>query len=425
VPGGRARAAVLEAETRYATGDVEGAVGLAEAVLADSDAPAAARCQACELVGRSVRLGDLPRARAAFERGLAIADESGLGVWRLRALHELATIELLDEAGTGRLLEARRSAEALGALSTMATLGLQLAAVSHLRFELDEGARYARDTLALSERLGLDRAHVMALWFLAENHALRRERGESERLLALTRAAAPGDAEVDGMVWAGARAMTALLNDDRADAFDALAKGMAILPRQPQSPGHYRGMWPLLLAAEDDPRAGDALAEARALGIDVNRINRGLLATAEAILRGRRGDSAAATLASSARHDMARYPVWRELALLFAAEAARRDGWGDPGSWLAEAAEGFELHGLGELAARCTALAPPPAGRWAGLGITSREAEVLGLVADGLANKQIAERLTLSVRTVEKHVESLLRKTGCASRTQLAALVRS
>jgi DNA-binding NarL/FixJ family response regulator len=122
---------------------------------------------------------------------------------------------------------------------------------------------------------------------------------------------------------------------------------------------------------------------------------------------------------------MARYPVWRELALLFAAEAARRDGWGDPGSWLAEAAEGFERHGLGELAARCTALASPPAGRWAGLGITSREAEVLGLVADGLANKQIAERLTLSVRTVEKHVESLLRKTGCASRTQLAALVRS
>jgi AAA ATPase domain len=154
----------------------------------------------------------------AAERGLAIADDAGLGVWRLRALHELATIELLDEAGTGRLLEARRSAEALGALSTAATLGLQLAAASHLRFELDEGARYARDALGLGERLGLDRVRVMALWFLAENHALRRERGESERLLALTQAAAPGDAEVDGMVWAGARAMTALLDDDRPAA---------------------------------------------------------------------------------------------------------------------------------------------------------------------------------------------------------------
>jgi DNA-binding CsgD family transcriptional regulator/tetratricopeptide (TPR) repeat protein len=425
VPGMRARAAVLEAETRYAAGDVAGAVKLAEAVLAGADATAEARCHACELLGRSVRLGDLARARAAFERGLAIADEAQLGVWRLRALHELATIELLDEAGTGCLLEARRSAEALGALSTAATLGLQLAAVSHLRFELDEGARYAQDALGLSERLGLDRVRVMALWFLAENHALRRERGESERLLALTQAAAPGDTEVEGLVWAGARAMTALLDDDRPTAFDALAKGIAILPKQPQTPGHYRGMWPLLLAAEDDPRAGEALAEAYRLGIDVNRINRGLLATAEAILCGRRGDPTATTRVSSARTDLARYPVWRELALLFAAEAARGDGWGEAGRWLAEASEEFTRHGLSALSARCTAKASSPGQRWARLGISRREAEVLGLVADGLANKQIAERLTLSVRTVEKHVESLLRKTGCASRTQLVALVRS
>jgi DNA-binding NarL/FixJ family response regulator len=54
-------------------------------------------------------------------------------------------------------------------------------------------------------------------------------------------------------------------------------------------------------------------------------------------------------------------------------------------------------------------------------GITAREADVLRLVADGLANKQIAVRLDLSPRTVEKHVESLLRKTGARSRTGLVA----
>jgi DNA-binding CsgD family transcriptional regulator len=417
--GEPARAAVLEAEIRYAADDIRGAVELAEGVLADPGATAEARCHACELLGRSVRLGDLSRARAAFERGLAIATEAGLGVWRLRALHELATIELLDQAGRGRLLEARRSAEALGALSTAATLDLQLTALSHLLFELDEGARYAQDALALGERLGLDRIRAMALWFLAENHALRRDRGESERLLTLARAAAPGDPEIEGMMWAGARAITALLDDDRAGAVDALGRGMAILPQQPQSPGHYRGMWPLLLAAEGDPRAAAALAQARDLGIDVNRINRGLLGTAEAILR---GGPAAAALADTAQADLARYPVWRELALMLCAEAARRGGWGEPGRWLAEAADGFERHGLTALAARCRAA---PGQRWAELGITTREAEVLGLVADGLANKEIAARLYLSVRTVEKHVESILRKTGCASRTQLAALVRS
>jgi DNA-binding NarL/FixJ family response regulator len=54
--------------------------------------------------------------------------------------------------------------------------------------------------------------------------------------------------------------------------------------------------------------------------------------------------------------------------------------------------------------------------------VTVREADVLRLVAEGLANKQIAERLYLSPRTVEKHVESLLRKTGARSRTQLVAI---
>jgi DNA-binding NarL/FixJ family response regulator len=48
---------------------------------------------------------------------------------------------------------------------------------------------------------------------------------------------------------------------------------------------------------------------------------------------------------------------------------------------------------------------------------------VLALVAEGLANKQIAARLYLSPRTVDKHVESLLRKTGARSRTQLVAIM--
>ena len=53
--------------------------------------------------------------------------------------------------------------------------------------------------------------------------------------------------------------------------------------------------------------------------------------------------------------------------------------------------------------------------------MTAREADVLRLVGEGLANKEIAARLYLSPRTVEKHVESLLRKIGARSRTQLVA----
>ncbi len=59
----------------------------------------------------------------------------------------------------------------------------------------------------------------------------------------------------------------------------------------------------------------------------------------------------------------------------------------------------------------------PPALR--GLGVTSREMDVLHLVASGLSNADIAQRLYLSPRTVETHVSSLLARTGCHSRQEL------
>ena len=54
------------------------------------------------------------------------------------------------------------------------------------------------------------------------------------------------------------------------------------------------------------------------------------------------------------------------------------------------------------------------------LGVTSREVDVLNLVADRLGNRDIAARLYLSPRTVEKHVASLMAKTGVADRGELA-----
>src|ERR671912_657173 len=55
-------------------------------------------------------------------------------------------------------------------------------------------------------------------------------------------------------------------------------------------------------------------------------------------------------------------------------------------------------------------------------GVSEREAEVLGLLADRETNAEIAARPFVSVRTVESHVSSLLRKLGAADRRQLARL---
>lgn len=57
--------------------------------------------------------------------------------------------------------------------------------------------------------------------------------------------------------------------------------------------------------------------------------------------------------------------------------------------------------------------------------LTPREREVLELVAAGLKNGEIADRLTLSKRTAENHVARLLRKLGVSSREEAADLVRS
>lgn len=57
------------------------------------------------------------------------------------------------------------------------------------------------------------------------------------------------------------------------------------------------------------------------------------------------------------------------------------------------------------------------------LPLTDREREIVMLIGEGLSNRAVAERLTLSVRTVESHIYQAMSKTGTNSRDQLAALL--
>ena len=57
-----------------------------------------------------------------------------------------------------------------------------------------------------------------------------------------------------------------------------------------------------------------------------------------------------------------------------------------------------------------------------GLGITKRESEVLYWLANGKSNKEIAEILTMSVRTVNKHLEQMFPKLGVENRTAAAGI---
>jgi two-component system nitrate/nitrite response regulator NarL len=56
-----------------------------------------------------------------------------------------------------------------------------------------------------------------------------------------------------------------------------------------------------------------------------------------------------------------------------------------------------------------------------GTVLTSREREILALLADGLPNKQIAARLGISTNTVKTHLELLFEKLGVSSRAEAVA----
>jgi DNA-binding CsgD family transcriptional regulator len=125
------------------------------------------------------------------------------------------------------------------------------------------------------------------------------------------------------------------------------------------------------------------------------------------------------------------YAGWRraEAALREAGARAGGDALRAAHARAAELGAGRVLAELEALARRArvpldTAAAAAPSedgpGALTALGLTTREAEVLALVGEGLTNRQIAERLFISPKTAGLHVSNILGKLGVANRTQAA-----
>ncbi|MCP3816802.1 AAA family ATPase [Streptomyces sp. A3M-1-3] len=293
-----------------------------------------------------------------------------------------------------------------------------------------------------------------AAWHLADMALARGELAEAERQLAAahehygTHDPMPQHALPLSRVAIGLAAAEGRILDARAELERTLEAGFP--------PGTHRYGWPLLLAA--------ARAEAEARG----------LPSAEA---GRPGTLA--LIRGAARRLATPVPLWTAHALYLAAELERAEGRNSVDRWteaatavaplerpyllaqvrlrLAEAllpaaapgdaretaaellrqadttAERLRVRPLREdialLAqrARLPLAATPeaaeqPADPAEALGLTSREQDVLRLVAVGRTNRQIAEELFISPKTASVHVSNILAKLGVAGRGEAAAL---
>jgi DNA-binding CsgD family transcriptional regulator len=317
---------------------------------------------ALETLGRAaLAQGDLGGAAEAFARAQARARDEESGTRGLLALVELATIDHLTGAGEDRLEAARRIAVGAGAVSVLA------------RIELETAWRYLglADRAAAGAALerGLDRARTYGLGLLTEPASA-------------TVAGTPSAWWFPGLLVLLQRAM----GDERP---------MRPVPAHPANPAYA--------------------------------------AYGQAILAGRKGRASDATRWFSTG-DGLMPPGWRrQHARLVVAEAAVRDGWGDPGAWATDALAWAERSRLEPLAAaarramrgagltvrrRGRGMAVVPAALVA-LGVTSREMDVLLQVAEGRSNRQIGERLFISPRTVESHIQSLMRKCSTGTRAEL------
>ena len=279
-------------------------------------------------------------------------------------------------------------------------------------------------------------------------------RGDHERVL--TQRPQPGEWSSDGQIVliTGGCTVDALTWSGEPDAAVQLAAALLDHLGRTWTDYFLGGIW---LAALGLAALADQAAADRLVGVDpALRIRRGHQLLDRAVRTAERGRPRGGRLGpeglgwlARARAEHGRLvgandpTLWRAATEAFAygyryEEARSRFRWaqsllevGDRGAARAQAAAALaeaRAMGAGPLAVAVTDLArrgrldlPGGAGRSTEV-LTQREAEVLELVADGLSNRQIGERLFISAKTVSVHVSNVLAKLGVSGRAQAVSV---
>jgi len=392
-------------------------------------------CSALKTLGRCARLRDLAEADGLYERGLAIATEHHLLTWRISLLYNLGAGDGIRHADDRRLREALTLATEAGAVTMALDIRLELSILRLCRGEFqvsDADARYCEETAG---RLRLTLTQQIAVGVRAIVAGHRARRSDLAALSARFAELGGEDDDFSSALHGLGTAFCHLLHEEHEAALAELDEASA---REARQPTPYLSLihGPHLLLAVRSGRAGAAECAAFSGSAQHEAAwNRQFLVLAEAFVQGRAGR------ADDAVHTVTRflelsapYPIAHHIGLRLVAQEALDDGWGDPVAWL-RTADAYFHDAAPHVARACRTLmrqagAPVPQHRQGSAalpprlrrhGVTVREYEVLDLVVAGLTNQQIGDQLYLSARTVEKHVASLLAKTGVERRGALAA----
>jgi DNA-binding CsgD family transcriptional regulator len=437
----RTEAKLALAEVAFSAHQYAAAVAGAEAVLAEADSQGYAElaCAALDLLGRHRLLVtvELERAEEYLLDSLRRAEQANLPLCRVRVLFQLGQLDMAHWRSRARLYEARALAEDIGLLALTAEIDHLLAICDLSTHDLDGASRHAERALAEARRYRLGELAAIVTGVRATITAARGQRAQAEREVVDAQADA-GSPQIQAAISGSALVWAALADDDLPAAARRVADTRALLRAasatilvQPLFLALFHGVAAVVLAAEGT----NELVPGRDWAETDDLFLRASFCVARAIVAGRAGDADEAdALFAAGDGALDKAPWLRAVYRRYAAEAALAGGWGRPRQWLGEAEQFFGCGGHEPLGRACRSLlrlAGAPVrraprdradGGHPGLALTTREADVMALVRDGLTNKQIAGRLYLSTRTVEKHVERILAKTGSPNRTVLAAL---
>lgn len=412
-------------------GDLDTAVDRATEALAwaEEHGDPELACRALDVVARSRdALGDRPAATAAFRRWADVADQAGLTSARLQALMELGNLDFMSGGPSDGLREARELAHRAGAFATQVLADLSLVWLLGHRALLDEAQALGDEAVRLCRHFGLSLVpHALVAHAWAREHAVQ---GAGEDLLSEAESLTPGD--VDLVILAEwTRGDRYLRTGEYDRALHHYEKGLAAMEVSPSGvPPPIPFMRVCALACAEDARgARRALEEARAHpALPRLFVNPMWLAVGDALVS-RDGPALREAVDAASTNGSFNGAI----ALVLGAEVV---GGEEAPVWLREALEVFDGCGAVSDAGRVRRMLRSRGERVAlgrrrseelpdalrSLGVTAREAGVLRLVAQGLSNSEIAGQLFLSVRTVESHVSSLLRKLGAASRAGLVGV---